>query len=47
MLSIIASLNLRYEINFFFEFNQSTVELYEFVNETNAIFSLLTKFTNQ
>jgi len=45
-LSIMPSLNLRYELNFFFEFNQSTIELYAFVNETNAIFSLLLKLRN-
>jgi len=39
MLSITPSLNLRYELNFFFEFNQSTVELYAFGNKTNAVFS--------
>jgi len=46
MLSKMPSLNLRYEINFFFEFNLSTIELYAFVNETNAIFSLLPKLRN-
>jgi len=42
------SFNLRYELIFsffnFFLFNP--LELYVFVNETNAIFSHLTKFTN-
>jgi len=42
-----SSLNLRYELNFFFEFNQSTIELYAFVNKTNVIFSLLPKLRNQ
>jgi len=37
-LSIMPSLNLRYELNFFFEFNQFTIELYAFVNETRNIF---------
>jgi len=46
MVSITPSLNLRYELNFFFEFNQSSIELYLFVNTTNTIFSLLTKFIN-
>jgi len=46
MLSIMPSLNLQYELNFFFEFNQSTIELYAMVNETNAIFSLLPKLRN-
>jgi len=38
MLGIMSSLNLQYELNFFFEFNQSTIELYAFVKETNAVF---------
>jgi len=41
MLSITPSLNLRCELNFIFEFNQSTsLEVYAFVNETKAIFTL-------
>jgi len=38
MLSIMPSLNLRYKLKFFFEFNQSSIELYAFVNETCNIF---------
>jgi len=37
-LSIMPSLNLRHELNFIFEFNQFNIELYSFINETNAIF---------
>jgi len=32
MLSIMVSLSLRYEVNFFFEFNQSTIELYAYTH---------------
>jgi len=38
--------NLRFELKFFFEFNQSTIEEYAFINEINAIFSLLPKLRN-
>jgi len=33
MLSIMPSLNFRYELNFFLEINQSTIELNAFVNQ--------------